>query len=218
MSQNKYKFRFYLNATHFICINGKCSNIHPHTWEIVTTLSKEGDDFIQFTNIEKEIDKYFSKYDGTTLNTIPPFDRVNPTMENIGKVITRDIIELLNKEKWKLDILEISENPTRTFILSKDNFDNIQIEEFLEQITVPMVEEEKKEQTFNYDIDEIRMLGRATKRRKRMREKRRIRNKLFSYMLFILLILIITLLYLNNILNIDIIKNIARNLLSKGGI
>ena len=31
----EYKFKFYLNANHFIVINGKEGEVHPHTWEFM---------------------------------------------------------------------------------------------------------------------------------------------------------------------------------------
>lgn len=30
----EYKFKFYLNANHFIVINGKEGEVHPHTWGV----------------------------------------------------------------------------------------------------------------------------------------------------------------------------------------
>ena len=36
----EYKFKFYLNANHYIIINGKNGQTHPHTWEFVFYIMK----------------------------------------------------------------------------------------------------------------------------------------------------------------------------------
>lgn len=119
MLHREYIFKLYLNARHSMNqSNGSCLNVHPHTWEIVVLLTKIHNEYIQFTTIEKKINDYLHKYEGECLNSIKPFDVLLPTMENVGEVFATDIINLLKKEDWRLHRLEISENPTRTFVLS----------------------------------------------------------------------------------------------------
>ena len=37
----EYQFKFYLNANHFIIIDGKEGQRHPHTWEIMIQIRME---------------------------------------------------------------------------------------------------------------------------------------------------------------------------------
>ena len=44
----EYKFKFYLNANHYIIINGKNGQTHPHTWEFVFYIMKSEGEFVLF--------------------------------------------------------------------------------------------------------------------------------------------------------------------------
>ena len=120
MFNRKYRFKFYLNARHTMNINDVDSKIHPHTWEFVLYLCKKGEGFIEFTIIEKDIELFLAKYEGKLLNGISPFNSINPSMENIGDTVFAQINELFVGHEWSLDRLEVSENPTRTYIVSSD--------------------------------------------------------------------------------------------------
>jgi 6-pyruvoyl tetrahydropterin synthase-like protein len=113
-----YRFRFYLNARHTMNINDPNCKIHPHTWEISLYIKKTGEGFVQFSQIEHEVGLYLSKYEGGFLNEIPPFDRIAPTMENVGEVFNEQIAEILYDISFLMESLEIGENPTRTFIVT----------------------------------------------------------------------------------------------------
>ena len=38
----EYKFKFYLNANHYIIIDGKEGEQHPHTWEFMVHIRMNG--------------------------------------------------------------------------------------------------------------------------------------------------------------------------------
>lgn len=114
-----YKFKFYLNAKHSVTFNGKPSNIHPHTWEIVVLFGSEESDTVNFTNFERELEKYFLNYENKYLNEHESFKDINPTMENIGKILYTNTKTLINDRNLYFKKLEISENPTRTYIIEE---------------------------------------------------------------------------------------------------
>ena len=58
----EYKFKFYLNANHYIIIDGKEGEQHPHTWEFMVHIRMNGQKFVQFDAYEKAIDEYFNQY------------------------------------------------------------------------------------------------------------------------------------------------------------
>lgn len=113
-----YKFNFYLNAKHMVLINGEESDIHPHTWEIKILIVCKNGVYVEFSKFENLIENYFHQFEGKILNDFEIFHKLNPSMENIGKVFLKDINQLLEKHKFSLKSLEISENPTRNFIIS----------------------------------------------------------------------------------------------------
>lgn len=112
-----YKFKFYLNARHSVSFNGKQSSIHPHTWEITVIFGSEQSDTINFSMFEKELENYFLSYENKYLNEHVSFVGITPTMENMGKVFYNHIKELINNQQLSFRTLEISENPTRTYII-----------------------------------------------------------------------------------------------------
>lgn len=97
--------------------NGKSSNVHPHTWEVAVSFGSDTADTVNFTEFEKELEKYFLNYEGKYLNELDAFKGINPTMENIGKRLYGDIKELVDGKNLSFERVEISENPTRTYII-----------------------------------------------------------------------------------------------------
>lgn len=115
-----YKFKFYLNARHSVTFNGKSSNIHPHTWEVVVLFGSRESDVVNFTTFENELEEEFLKYEGNYLNEHNSFKDINPTMENIAKVLYVNAKKLINNKNLYFNQLEISENPTRTYIIQEE--------------------------------------------------------------------------------------------------
>ena len=114
----QYKYKFYLNANHSIQIGEKQGEIHPHTWEISIDIVEINETFKEFSNIEKIIESLIEPYQDKYINDLPPFNRLNPTLENITSYF-KDLIEqeLINLGYILLTI-EISETPTRSFIIN----------------------------------------------------------------------------------------------------
>lgn len=86
---------FTFEAAHYLPnYEGKCKNLHGHTWKVEVEVSgpvfEEGSSkgmVIDFSRLEAEVNKYVSKLDHTLVN-----NRVkNPTAENIGLWLWRNI-------------------------------------------------------------------------------------------------------------------------------
>lgn len=128
MKYDLYKFKFYLNASHLIYLNGVSGEKHPHTWEITIDTLKISNDFIQFHDIEKFVEDLLEKYQNQLLNEIEPFVFVNPILENICEYFKIEIQKLLTRNGWFLTSIEISETPTRSYIIdiiNELNYDTI---------------------------------------------------------------------------------------------
>lgn len=118
MRYQQYKLKFYLNCRHAIYIDGNLGEIHPHTWEIVIHFAKQRDRFVPFGEIEKGLDQLMDAYQEKTLNEQAPFDKINPTLENCANYFRELITDFLNRDGWVLLMMEISETPSRSYVMS----------------------------------------------------------------------------------------------------
>lgn len=118
MRYGQYKFNFYLNASHAIYINGKMGESHPHTWEIVIHTIKSQKDFIMFSEVEKSIEQFLEKYQNQFINKYEPFNKTNPTLENITRYFLQEMKGILEPLGWIVFSIEVSETPTRSYIIS----------------------------------------------------------------------------------------------------
>lgn len=118
MRYSQYRFKFYLNASHAIYIHGVIGDKHPHTWEIKIDTIKQQGEFIKFEEVENSVDKFLEQYQNKFLNNFEPFDSINPTLENITDYFLKRMQEVLNPYGWYVFSIEISETPTRSYIIS----------------------------------------------------------------------------------------------------
>lgn len=114
----QYKFKFYLNARHAIYIDGLLGAMHPHTWELTMNVIKKQDTFIEFNKIEQKIDEFIKQYQDKELNAVEPFDVINPTLENCCDYFKEKISDILENEGWILLMMEMSETPSRSYVIS----------------------------------------------------------------------------------------------------
>ena len=118
MIYHQYKYKFYLNLNHSIRINEKQGEIHPHTWEIVVDIATSDSQFKEFSQIEKRLEQLLEKYQDQYINSIAPFQEMNPTIENAAEVFSVEIRQSIEEAGWILLTFEISETPTRTYIIN----------------------------------------------------------------------------------------------------
>lgn len=104
-----YRFKFYLNANHYIIINGVEGETHPHTWEFTIDIMIKNDEFVEFNTYEKSISEYFAKYQNGIMNNFEPFDTVIPTLENMSEKFILDIRDIVEAGDAKLIKMESSE-------------------------------------------------------------------------------------------------------------
>ena len=48
----EYRIKFYLNMRHYIIIDGKKGEIHPHTWEFALDIKFGRSSFVEFNIFE----------------------------------------------------------------------------------------------------------------------------------------------------------------------
>ena len=102
-------------AAHFLRgYEGKCKNLHGHTWKIeVVLLGKRLDKIgmvADFRVLKKKLRAFLDTLDHACLNVLPYFKKVNPTTENLAKYIYRafkaQVAPLKIKEvrAWESDV------------------------------------------------------------------------------------------------------------------
>jgi 6-pyruvoyltetrahydropterin/6-carboxytetrahydropterin synthase len=71
--------------------DGPCAKIHGHNWKIKVIVEseslQESGIALDFGNLGQLLLQIVEPFDHQLINTIPPFDKVNPTAENIVKYI-----------------------------------------------------------------------------------------------------------------------------------
>lgn len=129
----EYQIKFYLNARHYIIINGVKGAPHPHTWEFSVNIQFDRTDFIEFNIFEKAITEYLAPYQNSIMNEKEPFDTIMPTLENMADYFAQIFPQIISKIGGKVVRLEASETPTRRYILNLSEMDEV-AEEFEEEV------------------------------------------------------------------------------------
>lgn len=70
---------------------GKCSSVHGHNWRVQLTVKSGVLDSrgisIDFGQMKRLLADLVERFDHVDLNKTAPFDKINPTAENIARVI-----------------------------------------------------------------------------------------------------------------------------------
>lgn len=70
---------------------GQCSQLHGHTWRVIVIFRGEVLDNIGMLKDFGDVKKSISRFDHKVLNTVSPFDHINPTAENLARVICNEL-------------------------------------------------------------------------------------------------------------------------------
>ncbi len=150
MKYSQYKYNFYLNASHSIYIDGNKGERHPHTWEISLYVVNYKDNFVMFNEVEKTIEDYLMQFQEKYINECSVFKAINPTLENIAHCLMNELQILLHPLSWVIFTMEISETPSRSYIISNvennviQNVERMNIaEEILQKSRTPINQEVK---------------------------------------------------------------------------
>lgn len=98
-----------IDSCHFLKeYKGVCKRLHGHTWMIEVWI--KGDEIhkneigilFDFSNIKK----LKEKYDHYLINEIPPFDKINPTAENLSIQFYKELKENRPELDFKIKVFE----------------------------------------------------------------------------------------------------------------
>lgn len=120
-SYREYRLKFYLNASHYIVINDRRGEVHPHTWEFTLNIRFGRGSFVEFNVFEKGIEAYLQPFQNTVINEREPFDTITPTVENMVDVFAKEFYRLIHEIGGVLTQVEASETPTRSYVLNLEH-------------------------------------------------------------------------------------------------
>ena len=95
---------------------GVCSNIHGHNWKVeIKVATDELDESgmaIDLTLLQDKLQKVILPFDHQTINKIEPFDKLNPTSENISYYFFQQFKKELPNE---IRLVELTVKESDTF-------------------------------------------------------------------------------------------------------
>ena len=106
----------HFDAAHFLRgYHGKCEALHGHRFRVVVKIESPKLDDIgiayDFVEIKRYLAEILSKFDHTCLNDVPPFDKINPSSENIASIIYNELQPKLARAPVSLSSVEVWESP-----------------------------------------------------------------------------------------------------------
>ncbi|MFC1873846.1 6-carboxytetrahydropterin synthase QueD [Chloroflexota bacterium] len=115
----------HFDAAHFLRgYQGKCEALHGHRFRVVVKIDAARLDDIglayDFTEVKRHLAGILSRFDHTCLNDVPPFDKINPSSENIATTIYQALQPLLAGEPVSLSAVEAWESPQTGVAYSPD--------------------------------------------------------------------------------------------------
>jgi len=106
----------HFDAAHFLRgYQGKCEALHGHRFRVGVKIKSSGLDDIgmayDFTVLKRHLSDILSRFDHTCLNDVPPFDRINPSSENIATTIYNELQPKLAGAPVAISCVEVWESP-----------------------------------------------------------------------------------------------------------
>jgi 6-pyruvoyltetrahydropterin/6-carboxytetrahydropterin synthase len=103
----------HFDSAHFLRdYGGKCENLHGHRFKVVVSLKAAKLNKIglayDFVELKRHLGEVLARFDHTSLNEVPPFDKINPSSENIAAEIYEQLkgrfsggVTLSSVEVWE---------------------------------------------------------------------------------------------------------------------
>ena len=112
----------HFDAAHFLRdYGGKCENVHGHRFKVVVSLTATKLNEIglayDFVELKRHLGEVLSRFDHTSLNDVQPFDKINPSSENIAATIYEQLKGLFSGG-ITLSSVEVWESPESRIVYS----------------------------------------------------------------------------------------------------
>ncbi len=107
----------HFDAAHYLPnYRGKCEKLHGHRFKVVarveaTKLDKAGLAY-DFAELKRQLREVIAPFDHACLNDVPPFDKTEPSCENIATTLYGKLQPHLSGLPITLTCVEVWESPT----------------------------------------------------------------------------------------------------------
>jgi len=106
----------HFDAAHYLRgYQGKCESLHGHRFQVVASVRAEQIDEVglayDFVQLRQQLGEIVGRFDHTCLNEVPPFDKINPSSENIASTIYSELQALLQGAKASISSIQVWESP-----------------------------------------------------------------------------------------------------------
>lgn len=115
----------HFDAAHFLRgYQGKCEALHGHRFRVVVKVKASKVDEVgmayDFVELKQHLANILSRFDHACLNDVPPFDKTNPSSENIATTIYNELKPKLAGAPVTLSCVEVWESPQSGIAYSPD--------------------------------------------------------------------------------------------------
>ncbi len=104
--------------------DGDCARLHGHNWHVKLYVECSELDAlgmgVDYKIIKRELKAALDDWDHYHLNDIPPFDTINPTSENVARVLCERMQQRLNDDRIRVSRVEIAETCTARVVFWPD--------------------------------------------------------------------------------------------------
>ncbi len=104
---------------------GACSRMHGHNWKVETEVEASALDevgmAVDFKQMKAAAREVGERLDHRYLNELEPFDKINPTAENIAAYMYREIAARLNSETVQVCAVTLWETDRACVRYSEEN-------------------------------------------------------------------------------------------------
>jgi len=115
----------HFDAAHFLRgYQGKCEALHGHRYRVLVKVKASEVDEVglayDFTVLKQHLADILVRFDHNCLNDIKPFDKINPSSENIAVTIYNELQPKLAEAPVSLSHVEVWETPQNGVSYSPD--------------------------------------------------------------------------------------------------
>tara|TARA_B100000686_G_C16795440_1_gene981948 strand:+ start:3307 stop:3675 length:369 start_codon:yes stop_codon:yes gene_type:complete len=93
--------------------DGKYENLHGHNWTATVYVRAEELDAMEvavdFVMLKKKTEEILARIDYKNINEIPPFDKLNPSAENIARWLYQQLVKEINTDSVKIYRTQVNE-------------------------------------------------------------------------------------------------------------
>ena len=98
--------------------HGKCEKVHGHNYKVQVTIEGEALDetglLVDFTELKRVLHSVVDRLDHEFLNDVPPFDKLNPSAENMARFFHEEMTRGIRSSGVRVSSVKLWETDTST--------------------------------------------------------------------------------------------------------